>query len=546
LSAALGLELELADVVRLQERTEGWAAGLYLAALSLRGRDDARAFIESFAGDDRQIVDYLSAEVLAGQPDDVREFLLRTSILERLCGTLCDAVTESSDSQAVLDEIEHSNLFLVPLDTTRKWYRYHHLFRELLHHELQRTEPGSVVGLHDRAHRWHAAHGTVGEAITHAIAASNVDAARRLIAASWNEFFNQGRLQTVSTWLGAMPPEVVEGDPRLCAAGAWLALDRGRIDEAAQWIGSAELAVRTGAVGEEADFHESEIAALRAVHSFKVADLARAEDAARRALELEPEPGSFPDFVARCILGITLYWRGEQSAEAIATLEQAVRIAREASNDLGHGYALGYLALASAERGQLDQAERLAETALGLSDDPGFVEHFVTMLAHLSRGRVEMRRGQLEAAGVSISRALVLARRGAGALELAAALNHLAEVRQLQGAREDAAQLAREARLTLDRATDVGTVGQALEATERSLRVAERQAARAAPLPEPLTDRESAVLRLLDSDLSRREIGEALYVSVDTVKTHVRGIYRKLGVSTRQEAVEHAHEVGLL
>ena len=149
LRAALGVDLEPDDVARLVSRTEGWAAGLYLAALSLRGRADAAELIGSFAGDDRHIVDYLSTEVLAGQPPEIREFLLRTAVLGRLCGPLCDAVTGGGGSAAVLERIERENLFLVPLDTTREWYRYHHLFGELLRHELERSHPGAAASLRE-------------------------------------------------------------------------------------------------------------------------------------------------------------------------------------------------------------------------------------------------------------------------------------------------------------------------------------------------------------------------------------------------------------
>jgi LuxR family maltose regulon positive regulatory protein len=155
LTEALGLELSDDDVARLQARTEGWPAALYLAALSLRGRGDPSSVIERFAGDDRFLVDYLTGEVLARQPPELRSFLLRTSILTRLSGPLCDAVADRSDSAALLAELERSNLLLVPLDSRREWYRYHHLFAELLQHELAATEPDALTVLHRRASDWY-------------------------------------------------------------------------------------------------------------------------------------------------------------------------------------------------------------------------------------------------------------------------------------------------------------------------------------------------------------------------------------------------------
>jgi LuxR family transcriptional regulator, maltose regulon positive regulatory protein len=529
LNGILRLGLEVEDVTRLQRRTEGWAAGLYLAALSIRGRADARHFIESFAGDDRQIVDYLSSEVLAGQSPGLRRFLLRTSILDRFCGPLCDAVTGVEGSAPVLEEVERQNLFLVPLDRTRDWYRYHHLFGELLRHELQRTDPESVPELHRRAHEWFRAEGLVPEAIQHATAAGEVDRARELIALHWNDAFNQGRLDTVAGWLEALPQEAVRADHRLCEAGAWLALDRGRMAEAERWIEDAEAARAGGA------------AVLRAVYSFKAGDLSRAERAARRALQLEPEGTSFARFVGHCILGVTQYWRGEPT-DALATLEAAAEIAVAAENDLGQSYVLGYLALVRVDRGDIEAGDRLGRAATELSDDPGFLEHFVTMMGHLALGKVEERRGQLGIAEQELARALELARRGAGAVELAAALLAYAQLRQSGGEREEAKALLEEARQTLAGCEDIGILERALSAAERAARATPRTSNRR----DELTERELAVLRLLAGDLSRREIADALFVSLDTVKTHMRGIYRKLDASTREEAVGRGRELGLL
>ncbi|HEV3377896.1 MAG TPA: hypothetical protein VG126_11525, partial [Thermoleophilaceae bacterium] len=415
LRAALGVDLERADIARLVSRTEGWAAGLYLAALSLRGRADARGFIGSFTGDDRHIVDYLSTEVLAGQPPEVRGFLLRTAVLQRLCGPLCDALTGRDDSALVLERIERDNLFLVPLDTTRQWYRYHHLFGELLRHELRRSHPDLPVELHRRAHDWFRAQGEIPDAIEHAAAAGDFDDAAELIAAHWNDYFNRGHLDTVEGWLSALPPETVTGDPRHSLARAWLALDTGRVAEADRWIETAEARLSAGDAWGPA--LRADAAVLRATHSFKVGDLDKAQQAARHVLSLEPAGAPFPTFVAHCMLGVTSYWRGDLG-ESASALEHALGLAERDGNELGQSYALGYLALARAELGEADEADALADRAIRLSEAGGFGEHFVAMIGQLARGRLQEQRGELEAADGTLSRALALARRGAGALEL--------------------------------------------------------------------------------------------------------------------------------
>jgi LuxR family maltose regulon positive regulatory protein len=180
--------------MQLRDRTEGWAAGLYLAALTLRGRSDPAAFIHDFTGNDRHVVDYLSAEVLVGQPEKTRNFLLQTSILDRFCASLCDAVTQRSDSRQTLRELEASNFFLVPLDTKREWYTYHHLFGELLRQELRLVESQNIPELHRRACAWHRESGSVSDAIHHATAAGEIASASEMILSHWLEARDRARL----------------------------------------------------------------------------------------------------------------------------------------------------------------------------------------------------------------------------------------------------------------------------------------------------------------------------------------------------------------
>ncbi len=205
LNGTVGVDLPPDAVQTLHHRTEGWAAGLYLAGLSLRGRDDADRQVHAFHGDDRKIVDYLAAEVLDGLPSELRSLLLRTSVLERLSGPLCDAVTGASGSQRRLEEIERSQLFLVPLDSARHWYRYHTLFAELLRNELEVSEPGLAPLLHRRASMWHRQHGSIADAIAHAVAAADLADARELIVTNWTAEVHQGLMGTVEGWLDRLP-----------------------------------------------------------------------------------------------------------------------------------------------------------------------------------------------------------------------------------------------------------------------------------------------------------------------------------------------------
>jgi LuxR family transcriptional regulator, maltose regulon positive regulatory protein len=543
LNGTLELGLDAADIVRLQGRTEGWAAGLQLAALSLAGHPNAHAFIASFAGDDRPIVDYLGFEVLDGQTEAIRDFLLRTSILERLCGSLCDAVTGGVGSAARLDEFERLGLFLVALDTKREWYRYHNLFAELLRHELTRTGPELVASLHGRACAWYAERGLVPEAIHHATAAGDVAEASRLITLHWYDYLQRGRIETVAGWLDALGDDAVRRDPSLSLTKAWIAVNTGRLEEVGRWIDTAQSGVRRRGDGNGGTVLESGVASLNEIHRYMSGDVRRAVEAGRRSVE----QGETPWRPIGCpVLGIALFWSG-QPAEAAAELTDAVEQARSAGNHLAVVHASGGLAAINAEEGDLQEADRVAQAALELAEERSLAEHWATTMARVVHGRALEHQGLLVEADDAIERGTELSQRGVAAMEIAYSLLSRAESRQLQGDPGGAADLAAEARTVVERCPDPGILREMLARTERRLHLASRRRAgkRDTPAGE-LTDRELAVLRRFPSELSQREIASTLYVSLNTVKTHARSIYRKLNVDTRDQAVARARELGVL
>ena len=214
-----GLALPDAAVAALAERTEGWAAGLQLAGLSLRGQRDVAAFVAAFTGSHRYVLDYLAGEVLERQTAQVRTFLLETSVLERLSGPLCDAVTGRAGSQALLEQVERAGLFLVPLDEVRGWWRYHHLFADLLRARLRREQPGRAAQLHHNAAAWHEQRGLADEAIMHAVAAGEMTRAAGLVERHFDAvFYLRGEGATIQRWISALPDELVRSRPRLLLA----------------------------------------------------------------------------------------------------------------------------------------------------------------------------------------------------------------------------------------------------------------------------------------------------------------------------------------
>ena len=539
LNDALGLGLSVQDIERLQMRTEGWPAALYLAALSLRGRPDPSSLIDAFAGDDRHVVDYLSGEVLARLPAELRSFLLRTSILTRLCGPLCDAVTETDGSDRILDELERSNLLLVPLDSKRQWYRYHQLFAELLRHELQQTEPDTVRALHRRASSWCGEAGLIVEAANHANAAGDIDAAVELVGRHWSFFLEQGQLTTVSRWIDALPPSALAENRTVCFGAAMVTSHMRRLDEAERWLQAADSAPAAA----DGDGSDAPVEALRAWLRLLRGDIGGAITAARRAITTEPA-AALP---AQLLLGGALWW-AQQLAEAKPLLETASRRA-EAAGLAGQAiFMIGVRAAIEFELGDAAQAEALAGHALELTRRGGLDEHPFSASAHIVSGRAHARQGALDDAAAEIERGIQLAERvNAWHIQTYGVLA-LAEIRHSAHEPAAARRLLARARATVGALRDADELaGARIEQTERTLRLrpAREGDGGSAPFWE-LSERELAVLRLLASKLSQREIAGELYVSFNTVKTHTRAIFRKLGAASRAEAVERARELGLL
>jgi LuxR family maltose regulon positive regulatory protein len=543
----LGSGLSERDVRRLLERTEGWAAGLQLAALRLRDWADASAFVERFTGADWHIVNYLVEEVLTSQPSRVRDFLLVTSVLNRMCAPLCDVLTGRADAAELISEIHRANLFLIPLDDERRWFRYHHLFGGLLRHELARTAPEQPAALHQRAAQWYARNGDAAEAIGHAFASGDDSLSRQLVAAHWRQHFNAGQLETVRMWLDALPAELVAGDASLSAARVWVALDMGRLEEVGTALDAAEASGPP----------DSHLMVLRALHMYKTGDVG---GAAGRLQEIAPSADDpFIATVHRLVQGISSMWLGDAD-RAQELLAEAARWAEGDGNRLAYIYAEGCLALLAVNRGDLALADSLvldAQSTVGrtLSDS-----HFVAMFPALAAARLAAQRGDWAHAGPAAASAVELGRRGAGRVELAAALLTASAVfrtsppaaaggdpGRMEEAADDAgsdpAALVREARGIVRHCPDPGPVVATWLAREQR---AEAVRTHQDGLIEPLTERELAILRLLPAPTPQRELASALFVAPSTLKTHLRAIYRKLGAESRGEAVIRARERGLL
>lgn len=333
LNETKGLGLAPQDIAALDARTEGWIAGLQLAALSMRGRE-AAAFVKAFSGSHRFVLDYLLEEVLAGQLPGMREFLLQTSILERMTSSLCDAVTGREDSRSMLHDLEQADLFLVPLGDERIWYRYHHLFADLLRRQLDDADPGRARVLHRRAGEWYAAQGLMTEAVDHALAAGDVERAAILIERSAREVIYASEHATLLRWLEALPAEVIRTRPWLCVYLAWSRVWIGPRDQSEDWVEAAERALTRGSGADLAEADRRRVAgnicALRAYQAYGLGELRRAMELARQAVDLLPA-GDTASGSSLLIAGDAYRWLGDAAAARQAYRETG-RIARESGN----------------------------------------------------------------------------------------------------------------------------------------------------------------------------------------------------------------------
>ena len=538
LNDAMGLRLAGDDVERLAKRTEGWAAGLYLAGLSLRGREDPSAFIAAFHGDNRHVADYLTAEVLGGQPAAIRAFLLRTSVLERLSGPLCDAVGEAEGAAELLRELERSNLFLVPLDDHRQWYRYHQLFRELLRLELADREPSLPPALHRRAAAWHRRAGHVDQAIGHATAAGDFTQATALIAARWLDHWRRGRRATVLRWLDGLPEEAITADPAIAFVAAWIGGFSGASkQEVERWLAAVEDTTWEGALPAGIVSLEFGAALAQAVLVFD--DVERSVGAARRALELAGEQSSPFVWMARAALGHALYLAG-RGPEARPLLEELVRWVAAADQPYAVVGALAVLSLLAGDADDESTATALATRAAASAEAQGLTAEPLCGLMQLALGRALTRQGKLDEAEEQLKWAIELFGIDSMVVHRAHGLLLLASARRARGDVAGARELLQRARELTGRLKDPGALTALLEQCGRA------QPGRRARPAGPLTEREHAVLQLLPTTLTTREIGGELYVSVSTVRSQVQAIYRKLEVSSRAEAVDRARELGLI
>jgi LuxR family transcriptional regulator, maltose regulon positive regulatory protein len=538
---AAGAELDPSAISELTERTEGWPAGLYLAALSLQAGAPDPASAVGFAGDDRFVSDYFRLEVLSRLPPDEARFLTHTSVLDRMCGDLCDSVLQITRSRLTLEKLERSNCFVVPLDRRAEWYRYHHLFGELLRDELERSEPQAAAGLNARAMAWCIANDLAEGAVVYGHAAGETDTVAGLIEALGLALYYDGRMETVEEWLGWFGDDELLRYPALAVYGAWLRVLTGRPADAERWLALAERGSSTIALSDGSATIEPWVANLRACMMRDGVEQALAD--ANRALDqFSQESGWRP--AALAIRG-TIHMLLGTTDQATSDFTAAVK-AGLATGAVEDAYiAQAQLALLAARQGSWDEAGHRARAAQTLVDDHALGDYSSSAIAHVATARVALHEARLEDARASIT----------CAHRLRPMLDHGIPWLTVQVGLE----LTR-AHLTLAEADAARTI---MTETERVLELRprlgwlvedarelrDRVAATSGPAGAwamSLTRAELRLLPYLATHLTFPEIGSRLFISRTTVKTEAVSIYRKLSASSRSEAIERAIQLGLL
>ena len=540
LAESHGLELDRAGLEQLLHRTEGWPAGLYLAALAASDGGDTDADLPDVAGDDRFLADYFREVALEPLSAEQAAFLARSSILDRLSGPLCDFVLGRDDSGQLLQELSRTNLMLVPLDRRDREYRYHRLFAEALRGELRRREPLLERALHGRASAWYGEHGDAERAIAHAVEGGDVGRAGDLLWTRAGDIVGYGAEGRLERWLEGFSPEQVTGCPKLALAAAATSLLSGDRELVERWTAAALDALEDGAGAEERAELAGEALLFRAaVGEDTVTCVGRR---AQSASEHVPERSPWRP-LGDLLQGVSRHLTGDR-AGAYEVLEQGARHAAPGSPSL-QALCLAQLALLAVEAEDWEAAESCASRARAQAERSGFDRYPTAALVYAVSAEVHAHLGRVEASKLALDDAARLLSElpdfspwyeAECSIAMARAALRLSDVQRARTLVEQAERLLR-------RSPDARV---ALEWLSECRRRTVVSSASSAGDEWCLTTAELRILQYLPTYLSLREIAERLYVSANTVKTHARSVYRKLGASSRGDAVVRAREAGLL
>ena len=533
----------------LWQRTEGWPAGLQLAGLTLRGSPDPGAAAARVRGDDRHLFDYFTSEVLPALVPEQRDLLVRAAPLELLSGSLCDAALEVQGSAALLAELERADMFVVALDADREWYRCHRLLRDALQRGPGVQDATAARDVLTRAAAWFADHGRIDEAVRHLQLAGDDPAAATLLLTHQSWFFDHGWAATFLAHGERLAESAVE--PPLALVMSYAAKISGHPDRITHWLDACERRIDADTVIDGWRSARAAAVMMRGINGTPPDDTARAVALCEEAVALEAAAGTAEQPVALAALGSAYAFDG-RFADAVPILADSWRRREQGHWSRALDLQLaGLLALSLVQLGRGEDVDRVlaeaASAATAAEQDWGDAAAPLVAQLRLADARRRYELGDLDQARIRQDHAMRLAEISAGALTLVIGLVYRADLELATGHRSAAQTALLQAREVLDNEPTAPFVHDLLRESEvRIGRVAVRSAARTGVLLDELTDREMSILRMLPGSASQREIGAALFLSINTVKAYNKSLYRKLGVASRQEAVTTARRLGLI
>jgi LuxR family maltose regulon positive regulatory protein len=553
LEGMLGMKFAAEDIAALDARVEGWAAGLQMVALSLQGKRDVHQFIKSFSGSHRYIMDYLTEEIYDQQPQHIKKFLLGTSILDRLSGPLCEAVLRTGPwelesqgdtftAQHMLEDLEQANLFLLPLDEERNWYRYHHLFADLLRQRLRQTFPDEIQGLQRRASDWFVDQGYFEEAFQYALQANDSQAAANIVEGQGLAMLKQGSLATIFGWFNRLPEAIVRTQPRLNVIYAWALLLSGETVDLEEYLTAAEGSKDD--VGDVDELH-GEIAAIRAYAAARREDIDLSLEQAHKALALLPEDDYSVRSVVSFVMGGVYYLQGDVP-NALEAMNDAAQNGERSGNINVAVSAVNAMAGMLMGQGKLGEAENNYARGLKLGTGRSGRPLPVAGSIYTGLARLHLALNDLSNAREYATTGFELGEIWMNIESQINSLLVLAQVAQLEGNNTEALQALQQARHLAG--THVLTPGTdaAIENVAMMIKTQEAGSIPQGALVEPLSERELEVLRLMAEGRTNAEIAAELIIALGTVKAHTSSIYRKLDVRNRTQAIVAAREMNLL
>lgn len=537
----VGMNLSEEHVRILTNRTEGWVTGLQLAALSIQGQENPSELVSAFGSGQGYIVDYLIEEVLNRQTKSLKLFLLQTSILHRLNGSLCNALTGLSDGEDTLDWLMEANLFVSSLGGEYRWYRYHRLFADVMYNRLQRLYPEQIPDLYLQAAKWFEQNNLITEAVEYALSADDLELASRLVKSNSGDLLRNGNIPTLLGWFKKLPEEIIKESPHLSIDRAWALLLAGNNDHIENYIAAAEDRAKT-----LNQFNElrGDFAAIRAYAASRKGDMEQAKDQAHKALEWLSKDDLTLHSVMAFVLG-GIYYMHEDIPNALAAMQEASKAGEQAGNINVAVSALSAVGGLLVRQGKLVEAEKTYDRALKLGTGRSGQRLPIVSSVYAGLARLHLARKDFITARQFAQTGIELGEQWFNVDSQLGGYLTLAQVAHLEGNSNEAQSMLEKAKQLFATHTLTPDVSQHIADCEAFLHTSLSDHDTQGTMIDPLSVRELEVLSLFAEGFSNQEVAEKLIISLGTVKAHSSNIYRKLNVRNRAQAVISARELEL-